>query len=485
MFVQRSPLRFVLLAQTILADSLILAPTALTSQPSAMAPTPIGSLPSPVPLLQSTTEPSSARALLDRYVAEAIGANLALAQQHAQLVRANAQVREARGRFFPSLDVNARYSEVSGVVNIGDFINPAYGALNQLIGQQRFPTNINATLPFKQESKLELTLPIYNAGIGAASAAARAQRDLVGAGRHAAMRQLAADVQLSWLGYASLDQAVATLEATLPLLDENVRVSTRLIEAGGTTPDALLRARAERSELQQQLDDTRRQRDATRRGFNLLRNREPDAGITLASDSSLLRVDSLDLSAAVAHAMSHREELRQASTGIQLANAQRRLATSGYLPSLALSASYGIQGNQYRISKTDDVALANLVFSWNVFSGGRTGARREQAIALHNEADLRRREAELAIRLQVENAWDGVQAARSSLATAADRLASAQRAFTLVQRRFAEGLASHIEFLGARSAYTSAAINQIITRFTFATRVVELERAAALRTIPE
>jgi outer membrane protein TolC len=427
----------------------------------------------------------TARTVLDAYVADAMRANLALAQQRAQLARATAAAREAQGRFLPSLDVNARYSETSGVVNIGDFINPAYGALNQLIGQQRFPTNINASLPFKQETKVELTLPLFNATIGAASAAARAQRDLVGAGRHAAMRQLAADVQLAWLGYASLDQAVATLDATLPLLDENVRVSTRLIEAGQATPDALLRARAERSEIVQQLDDTRRQRAAARRAFNLLGDRDPDAPVTLLNDSSLLRVDSLALPALVARAMSSREELQQASSGIRLAEAQRRAATAGYLPSLALSASYGIQGNQYRVSNTSDVALANVVFSWNLFSGGQTGARREQAVALRHEADARRREAERAVRLQVENAYEGVQAARSALVTADDRLASAQRAFTLVQRRFAEGLASQVEFIGARASYTSAAINQIITRFTFATRVVELERAAALRTLPE
>ncbi|MEQ1692304.1 MAG: TolC family protein, partial [Gemmatimonas sp.] len=449
MFVERPTIRFGVLTLTILTGTLV----PLTTAPSQPAP-------------------ASARAILDGYVAEAIGANLMLAQQRTQLDRANAQVREARGRFLPSLDVNARYSEVSGVVNIGDFINPAYGALNQLIGQPRFPTNINATLPFKQESKLELSLPLFNDAIGAAHAAARAQRDLVGANRHVAMRQLAADVQLSWLGYASLHQAVATLEATMPLLDENVRVSTRLIDAGQSTPDALLRARAERSAVQQQLDDTRRQRDAAKRGFNLLRDRDPDAAITLASDSTLLRTDSLALASALAHAMTHREELAQARTGIRLANAQHRLATSSYLPSLALSASYGIQGNQYRASTRDDVALANLVFSWNLFSGGRHGARREQATAFRNEADLKRREAERAVRVQVENAYDGVQAARGALTTADDRLLSAQRAFALVERRFAEGLASQVEFIGARSAYTSAAINQIITRFTFATRVV-------------
>jgi len=422
---------------------------------------------------------------MDTFVAEALRANLALAQQTAQVERANAALREVRGGYLPSVGVAARYSEVSGVVNIGDFINPAYSALNQLIGEQRFPTNVNATLPFKQESKLELTMPLFNGALNAANAIAKTQRDLVGTGRRAAMRQLAADVQIAWLGYASLDRAVATLDSTLPLLDENIRVTTRLIDAGQTTPDALLRARAERSDLLQQLDETRRQRAATQRAFNLLRDREPNTPIALAEDSTLLQTQSLTLDALIAHALAHREELAQASGGIRLATAQQRLASSGYLPSLALSASYGVQGNQYRLSRRDDVALANIVLSWNLFNGGQTGARREQALAARNEADLRRREAERALRLQVENAYDGVEAARSALTTADDRFTAAERAFVLVQRRLAEGLATQIEFIGARASYTSAAINRILTRFTFATRAVELERAAALRTLPE
>lgn len=438
----------------------------------------------PPPALHAQTAPP-ARELMDTFVAEALRANLALAQQTVQVERANAAVREVRGGYLPSVNVAARYSEVSGVVNIGDFINPAYAALNQLIGESRFPTNVNATLPFKQESKLELTMPLFNGALNAANAVVKAQRDLIGAGRRTAMRQLAADVQVAWLGYASLDRAVATLDSTLPLLDENIRVTTRLIDAGQTTPDALLRARAERSDLLQQLDETRRQRAATQRAFNLLRDREPNTPIALAEDSTLLETQPLALDALIAHALAHREELAQASGGIRLATAQQRLASAGYLPSLALSASYGVQGNQYRLSRRDDVALANVVLSWNLFNGGQTGARREQALAARNEADLRRRETERAIRLQVENAHDGVEAARSALITADDRFTAAERAFVLVQRRLAEGLATQIEFIGARASFTSAAINRILTRFTFATRVVELERAAALRTLPE
>ncbi|WP_353267598.1 TolC family protein [Gemmatimonas sp.] len=426
----------------------------------------------------------TARALLDGYVNEALNANLAIAQQNAALRRATQSVREANGRFLPSVGVNARYSEFTGVVNIGDFINPAYAALNQIIGQERFPTNIAATLPFRQETKLELSMPLFNDALFGARAAARAQRDLVGSGRHAAMRQLAADVQQAWLGYATTVRAVETLEATLPVLDENVRVSERLIQNGQATPDVLLRARAERSELLQQLEETRRQRESARRGFNLLRNAPDDAAVTLVSDSTLTELATLDRESLLARALQRREELAQTGSLIDIARAQERVATSAFLPNLSLGASYGVQGDAYRFNRDNDVGLASLVLGWNLFNGTQDAARREQARASRTEAEFRRREAERAVRRDVLNAWDAVQAARSNLVTADDRYASAQRAFSLVQRRYAEGLATQIEFLSARSAFTGAALNQVITRFSFATRVVDLERAAALRSLP-
>ncbi|BAH40797.1 outer membrane efflux protein [Gemmatimonas aurantiaca T-27] len=426
----------------------------------------------------------TARAILDGYVSEALSANLALAQQTAALRRANAGLREANGRFLPSVGLNARYSEFSGVVNIGDFINPAYAALNQLIGEARFPTNVAATLPFRQETKLEMTLPLFNDALFGARAAARAQRDFVGAGRQAAMRQLAADVQLAWLGYATASRAVETFEATVPVLDEHMRVSERLIGAGQATPDVLLRARAERSELQQQLDDARRQRDAARRAVNMLRNRDADTEVRLAADSSIVHADTVAADALVAHALARREEIAQATGGIRLAQAQERVATASYLPNLALAASYGVQGNSYRFDRNSDVALASLVLSWNLFNGTQDAARREQAQALRSEAEYRQQEAQRAIRLQVDNAIDAVRVARSGLTTADDRYNAAQRAFTLVQRRYAEGLATPVDFLSARTAFTAAAINQVVTRFALASRLVELERAAALRTLP-
>jgi len=177
--------------------------------------------------------------------------------------------------------------------------------------------------------------------------------------------------------------------------------------------------------------------------------------------------------------------LQQADGGIRLARAQGRIASAALLPSVALSASYGVQGDRYRFNRQSDVALANFVLSWNLFNGGQDMARREQASFARDEATYRRREAERGVRVQVANAYDAVVAARASLLSANDRYESSRRAFTLVERRFAEGLATPIDFLSARAAFTNAALNQVITRYTVASRSVDLERAAALRALPQ
>ena len=48
--------------------------------------------------------------------------------------RAFAGERETRGRFLPSLSLDSRYSRQSRTLDLGDIVNPAYAALNQVDG---------------------------------------------------------------------------------------------------------------------------------------------------------------------------------------------------------------------------------------------------------------------------------------------------------------------------------------------------------------
>ena len=122
-----------------------------------------------------------------------------------------------------------------------------------------------------------------------------------------------------------------------------------------------------------------------------------------------------------------------------------------------------------------------MLVEWNLFNGGRDEARRQQSSIGAARARVARRELERRVELDVRQAYDAMQVSHASIATARDRVASARRTFELVTRRRAEGAASPIEFLDARTAYTRAELNLILTRQSYAIRAAELERAAALR----
>jgi outer membrane protein TolC len=420
---------------------------------------------------------------LDPIVAEALKNNLGLAQENLALERAEAGVREARGRFLPSLDLDSRYSEQSGTLNLGDFVNPAYAALNQVTGNNSFPTDLDVTLPLRHESRLRLAQPIFDPSIWANHALARHTRDGQQSQLGAVARRLARDAQAGFLSVAAARSARQTWENTLTLAAENERVADRLVKAGQATPDAVFRARADRIEVEQRLDEAREAEAAAGRAFNQILRRPLDTPVEQIPDSLVrfeIRFSEAEL---VGSALARREELHQAGAGIRAAEAGIRLATASFLPRVSLALDYGYQGNDFSFGRDEDFAMASVVLSWNLFNGGRDHARRQSARLEAERLRLRRTELEDLIRLDVRQAYNAAVVARDAIPTAEARLEAARRTFELVRRRYEEGLATQVEFLDARTSFTNADLNRIQTLYSYATRYVDLERSAALRKI--
>lgn len=435
-------------------------------------------------------KPTTASAVanpLDGYIHEAIRANLSLAQDRLDEDHAVAAVREARSLRFPSLAFSSRRTRVDGGLDLGSLVNPAYRALNQITGTSSFPTNIGLTLPFAQETRVRLAQPIYQPAIGAGIRASDAARDVQSAAVRAAARRLAAQVQTSYWAVASANRVAELYRITLPLVDENVRVNERMLANGTATPDAVLRARADRSEVAQQLAEAEQQQASARRDFNMLLDRPLDAPVTMLPDTTIDVVaglaQGLTLDQLIRHGLSARDELQQAESAIEAATAQEKVATSAFLPTVSVALDYGVQGNTYQFDRNHDALAASVVVEWNLFNGGRDEARRQQASISAAHARVARHEIERRIELDVRQAYDALQVASGAVGTARDRWEAARRSFELVSRRHAEGMASQIEFIDARTAFTRAGLNLILTRQSLAVRAAELERAAALRTV--
>jgi outer membrane protein TolC len=430
---------------------------------------------------QSPTGVPAAVSPLDTIVAEALRNNLGLAQESLAVVRAEAGLREARGRFFPTLSLDARYSELSSALNLGDFVNPAYAALNQVIGSNRFPTNLDVTIPFAYESRVRLTQPVFNAAILASHSLARHTRDGQRFQHGAAARTLAAQAQTAYLDVGAARSARRIWESTLAVVTESERVAQRLVDAGRATPDQVLRARADRSDIQQNLDAARQTESAAARAFNQILRRPLDGPVDELPDSLLRFVIPVSEEQAVASGLARREELDQAAAGISAAKAGVRLASASFIPSVSVAVDYGFQGQSIRLSSNNDYAAASVVVGWSLSLGGSDFARRNAAKADVERLRLRHAELEDQIRLDVRQAYDAAVVARDAIGTAEARLAAARRSFELVRRRYEEGLASQVEFIDARTSYTNADLNRVITIYQYAIRYVDLERAAALR----
>ena len=414
-------------------------------------------------------------------VAEAFRANLGLEADRLADREGAADVSAARGRFLPSLELDARSSRLSGVPNIGTFVNPAFQALNGVLGSNRFPTNLDFTLPQANDSHLELRQPLFNAGLVAGYEAARARSD----GRHDALlassRRLAAEVQTAYLDEASARRAVEIYAAALALAEENERVAERLVAAGRATPEAVFRARADRSDVEQRLAEARQGQAAAARVFNQMLRRPLDARVEVIPDSALDLPLTIGADSAVANALAHREELRGADAGIRSAEAGTRAATAAYLPSLSLAVDYGYQGRDPGFHPGQDYWMASLVVSWNLFDGGSDAARREAANLAVRQARVRRQDLDEQIEVEVRSAYDAATVARAAIATAQDRLDAARATYQLVRRRYEEGVASPVELVDARTELTAAELNRSVTAYQYAIRYVDLERAAALR----
>jgi outer membrane protein TolC len=420
---------------------------------------------------------------LDALVHEGLEQNLGLTQERLVTDERSLDVTRARALFLPTAGVDARYSALSGVLDIGDLVNPAYRALNQLTGTNAFPTDLSITQPFKQDMRVRVTQPLFDASILANYSLARSLREIQHGRLGAAARDLAEGIELGYLQFASARQVAALYGSTLEVLRENLRVSERLVAAGSATPDAVSRARADLSETTQRLAEADQQRDAAGRALNQLLHRALDRPVEVIPDSALAFPLAPTLDEALARAHDARDELREADFGVRAARAQTRLAEASFLPSVALAVDYGFQGDRLRFSGANDFTAVSVVVQWNLFNGGRDAARRRQGRLETERAQVAREDLETRIALQVRQAYDAAVVAREAIPTAGARLEAAARTFELVRRRYDEGLAPHLEFTQARADFTNAGLNQILTRYTYAARYVELERVAALRTI--
>ncbi|MEZ4364477.1 MAG: TolC family protein [Kofleriaceae bacterium] len=434
------------------------------------------------PTTRDASDSDDAQPGLATYEQQALAQNLTLRVREVGQKQRAAERSAAKSGYFPTVDLGARYTHfLFGGLDLGAFINPAYGALNQVLGEERFPTDLTVRLPLAFEAKVELRQPLYVPAIGVAARLASLGYQAGEVELELARREVVAGVRAAYLHHARAAQVGALLRGTRALLEENLRVSRQLVSASKQTSDVVFRATAElaaHDQLILQVADAQR---GAARALNQLRGAGLEEDVEAPSALAVPAEMPASLESLLERARAARTELRLLGVGRSVAQAERDLIKTGSLPTVAMAAEYGLQSGDLSPTLDDDYATISVVASWNLFSGLRDSRRRRAKDLELSAVEVRRRQLLDQIELEVRNAYGSAEVARTAVAAAAERVKSAQSVYDIVEKKYSVGALPQIELIAARTTLLQARTDEITASTDFHLRLVELERVTEFK----
>ncbi len=435
---------------------------------------------------------------LEKYVEIGLNNNLALKQQKFSLAQSMEALKEAKGKYFPSIDIGARYTRAGGgreiVIPIGDLVNPIYKTLNALLEAQgidpAFPEDIpNQTTPFlrerEHETRARLVQPIFQPAIWSNYGLKSDLTDIEKLKTNMYKRRLINEIKKAYYNFMKATMVVELYSKIENLQKENLRVSEKLFQAGSATQNIVFRAEAELSITEREkmyVENLQRQGASY---FNFIINRPLDSPIDTTGQNNLIIPLISDYDSSREQAFQRREELKQIKKAISAADQSASIAKSQYFPGINAVLDYGFQGEEYSFSDKDDYWMASLVMQWNLFRGFQDKARIQQAHLETKKMLTKEDEIKNMIELEVERIFDNLNVARKTILVVKQQFESSKASFRIVRKKFEEGIASQIEYLDAQTTLTNSAINEVITRYDYYITYAEYERIVAAYKLDE
>jgi outer membrane protein TolC len=180
-------------------------------------------------------------------------------------------------------------------------------------------------------------------------------------------------------------------------------------------------------------------------------------------------------------AAEHRPEMRQAELAQRLAQTQQHIAGSAYMPQVVFQGT--VEANRQNFLNKGGTNWSTAVtLRWNLWNGGETKARVEQARFAESRTEALRKRADLAIQLEVQRARLNLVAARQRIGVASAAAAEAEEAHRIIQNRHSAGLTTITELLRSETALADARTRRLAAIYDHHVAAAALEYAAGTLT---
>ncbi len=331
---------------------------------------------------------------------------------------------------------------------------------------------------------LSLSQTVLDFSLGPAREAARLSRSASDAQLEAARNDVALRTREAYYRVL-LDQALVRVRRqALEQAERRLEQVRSFHEAGTGSEFDLLTARVEVENLRPDLIEARNQ-------LELSRNRlKRTVGVPLErplalTDSFPEPVPADAESAHVERALATRSDLEGQRVRVALQEENLNARERADLPTLELVAGLTRRASSDDLLPPEEdfvqTASAGLAFSVPIFDGNRQSGQVQQAKAARNREQYRLRQLRENVRLQVQQAYQAMEAARERIEATASTVDRAERALEIAQTRFQNGLSTQVELNDAELAVTQARTNHVRALHAYAVARARLTAATGER----
>lgn len=391
---------------------------------------------------------------------------------------AEARVTEKRADLFPSLNTSAL--ESGHTLNSATFgfdfpaapgEKPLLDPAGQIIGPVKtLDLRARVTVPAIDFAARE-RVQTARVGVLASRAEARAAGD-----------QAAAAAAVAYLRVARADALIKARAADSVLADTLLSIARDQLHAGVGVGLDVTRAQSQISGIHTQLIAARG--EAARSRLELIRaiGAPLDASIAIASPLQRMDIgtDIPDEAASITLAMSRRADIEAASRQLDAGRQGSRAIKAERLPSVSAFADDGAIGKNG--SHFLNTYMWGVELSFPIFDGFRRQGKLSEQEAVNAGLELRKRELQRQVSVEVRSAILNLETARDQVFGARERLALAQLEYSQAQDRFKAGVASNADVIAASLSLNGARNLEIDALANYQAAKVDLARAEGTAT---
>ncbi|MBC7187260.1 MAG: TolC family protein [Calditrichaeota bacterium] len=395
---------------------------------------------------------------------------------------AAAKLGETRTGFFPQLRGSANYSRLDVAPfmpgRIFEGISKSFPQIPGMPAQQ-FPKRIPVGRDEIVGIGISLQQPLFTGGrLYRGYQMAEEGLKMAEASLKKEKGDLIFEVKQAYWGAVKAGKMVEVAHQGVERMEAYVQDLQNMYEVGMLTKNDLLKAKVQLSNVRLMEIQAQHGRRLAMGALCMLLGLPVDTELELTEQLERVPPVEVDLEQARQLALRQRPEVQLMEHNRRLSQEAVRMASAGWLPSVALVLDYGYKRPD-REYNPDFYATwtATVAAQINLFDWGATRYKKEQA-----ERQLRQVQANMSalkdgIALEVTQATLAINEAKQSLALAEENVLQAEENYKVTLDKFHEGMVTNTEVLDANSLLVKAKTDHVSALADYQIALARLDRA--------